>query len=109
MSPNSVYKAMMGVYRRQRERFVDDYVLQRDRMRGDSVMVWGGISCAARMNLVIISGNLTGLRYRDEIKTPHVQPFFNANGPGIILQQDNGRSHVTCIVRDHSQQQQTDV
>lgn len=97
------------VYRRQGERFADNCVLQRSMMRGGSVMVWGGISYTARTNLVIINGNLTGIGYRDEIITPHVEPFLNANGPGMILQQDNARPHVGRVVRDHFQQQQINV
>ena len=31
------------------------------------IMVWGGIWHNARTDLVVINGNLTGLRYQDEI------------------------------------------
>ena len=38
-------------------------------------MVWGGITGNARTPLVIINGNLTGVRYRDEILQAHIVPF----------------------------------
>ena len=47
-------------------------------------MVWGGISGRYRTDLVIVQGNLTGVRYRDEILMRHVQPFMNAH-PDVTL------------------------
>ena len=54
-----------------------------------SVMIWGGISHTGRTDLVIVNGNITAMRYRDEIVGPHVVPFLRANGPGMLFQQDN--------------------
>ena len=55
------------VYRRRGERFADACVLERDRFGGGSVMVWGGIYHVLKSPLIVIAGNLTGVRYRDEI------------------------------------------
>jgi hypothetical protein len=49
------------------ERFADPCVLERDRFGGGSVMVWVGISHGLKSTLIVIAGNLTGVRYRDEI------------------------------------------
>jgi K+-sensing histidine kinase KdpD len=41
-------------------------------------MVWGGISHGLKSPLIVIAGNLTGVRYRDEILRP-------ARGVGMPL------------------------
>jgi hypothetical protein len=56
--------------RRRGEHFADACVLERDRFGGGSVMVWGGISHGLKSPLIVIAGNLTGVRYRDEILRP---------------------------------------
>ena len=44
------------------------------------IMVWGGIWHNDRTDLVVINGNLTGLRYRDEILVQHVLSYAGAVG-----------------------------
>jgi hypothetical protein len=48
----------------------DPCVIQRQSFGGGSVMVWGGITAHGRTPLVVVAGNLTGMRYRDEIVQP---------------------------------------
>ena len=55
------------VYRRVGERYADACVIQRQSFGGGSVMAWGSITAHGRTPLVVIAGNLTGIRYRDEI------------------------------------------
>lgn len=86
------------VYRRRGERFTDCCVVERDRFGGGSVMVWGGISHGVKSPLVVVQGNLTAVRYRDEILRPHVVPLFQQNY--LIYQHDNARPHVARICRD---------
>lgn len=86
------------VYRRRGERFADACVVERDRFGGGSVMVWGGISHGLKSPLVVVNGNLTAVRYRDEILRPHVVPFLQQNN--LSFQQDNARPHVARICRD---------
>jgi hypothetical protein len=43
------------------------------------VMVWGSITAHGRKPLVVIAGNLTGIRYRDEIVQPYGIPFIQAH------------------------------
>jgi hypothetical protein len=64
-------------------------------------MFWGGISTAAKTQLVRINGNLNARRYIAEILTPHVQPVSQQMGPNFILQQDNARAHTARIVTNH--------
>ena len=58
-------------------------------------MVWGGISHGLKSQLVVIDGNLTAARYRDEILRPHVIPFLQQHN--LTLQQDNARPQVARI------------
>ena len=58
-------------------------------------MLWGGISHGLKSQLVVIDGNLTAARYRDEILRPHVIPFLQQHN--LALQQDNARPHVARI------------
>ena len=51
------------VYRRVGARYVDACVVRS--FGGCSVMVWGGITERSRTALVVVAGNLTGMRYRD--------------------------------------------
>jgi hypothetical protein len=41
-------------------------------------MVWGCITAYGRTPLVVVAGNLTGMRYRDELVQPYVIPFIQA-------------------------------
>ena len=52
-------------------------------------MVWGGIHLHGRTPLHLVQGNLTGMRYRDEIVRRFVLPTLQAMGPAAILQDDN--------------------
>jgi hypothetical protein len=45
------------------------------------------------------AGNLTGMRYRDEIVQPYVIPFIQAQANNVTFQQDNARPHVARVVR----------
>ena len=51
------------VYRRRGERYTDESVVERDRFGGGSVCVWGGISYGFKSPLIVIDGNLTGVKY----------------------------------------------
>ena len=89
------------VYRRVGERYADACVIQRQSFGGGSVMVWGGITAHGRTPLVVVAGNLTGIRYRDEIVQPYVIPFIQAQANNVTFQQDNARPHVARVVRDY--------
>jgi transposase len=49
----------------------------------------------------VIAGNLSGVRYRDEILHPIVRPYAGAVGDGFILMDDNTRPHRARVVTDY--------
>ena len=51
-------------------------------------------------------GNLTGLRYTDEILRPIAIPALRAIGQGSIFQDDNARPHRARVVNDFLEQQE---
>ena len=72
-------------------------------------MVWGCITAHGRTPLVVVAGNVTGMRYRDEIVQPYVIPFIQAQANNVTFQQDNARPHVARVVRDCLTQQNVDL
>lgn len=95
------------VWRRAGERYADAAVIQRDRWGGPSVMVWAGVSAVHRTDLIPVAGNLTGVRYRDEILRPVVVPLIQRHG--LTFQQDNARPHTARVCTDFLAQQNIDV
>jgi hypothetical protein len=57
-------------------------------------MVWGGKTAHGRTPLVVVAGNLTGMRYRDEIVQPYVIPFHPSSGQQRHL--SAGQRSTTC-------------
>ena len=70
-------------------------------------MVWGGISHGVKTPLVVIQGNLTAVRYRDQVLTPHVLPLVNAHN--LTFKHDNARPHVARVCRDFLNQNNVQV
>ena len=96
------------VYRCLGERYSDACVREVDRFGGGgSVMVRGGISHGVKTPLVVIQGNLTALRYRDQVLMPHVLPLVNAHN--LTFQHDNARPHVARVCRDFLNQNNVQV
>ena len=91
------------VWRRRGERYADATVREHDRYGGGSVMVWGGINHHQRTPLYRVDGNLTGIRYRDEILRPLVIPALQAIGPNAVLMDDNAPCHRARIVNNFIQ------
>ena len=61
-------------------------------------MVWGGISQNSNTDLKIMHGNLTAVRYCDEIVIPVVVPLERQQD-GRMFQHDNARPHTTRHTR----------
>ena len=51
-------------------------------------MVWGGISIHHRTPIYVVDGNLTGIRYLNEIIRPLVLPGLQQIGGRALLQDD---------------------
>ncbi|KAK7097174.1 hypothetical protein V1264_004189 [Littorina saxatilis] len=92
------------VCRRRGEHFAEGAVLERQRFGGGSVMVRGGISTRLRTPLYHVVGNLTGVRYQNEILQTLVVPALQAIGPRAILQDDNAPPHRYAAVNTFIQQ-----
>ena len=86
------------LYRRRRERYADSCGFERARYRGGSVMVWGGISHGVKSPLIVVPGNLTAVRYRDEILRPVAVPLVQQHL--MTFQHDNARPHVARVCQD---------
>ena len=95
------------VYRRRNERYADCCVIEGHRLGGGSVMVWCGIAYGRRTQLHIIQGNLSAIRYRDKIISPHLVPFLQQHN--LTLQQDNTPPHVARICTAYLQTHNIDV
>ena len=92
------------VWRRPNERLADACISENDRYGGGgSVMVWGGISGRYRTDLVVVQGNLTGIRYRDEILMRHVHPFMTNHPDVNLFQHDNARPHTARVCQAYLQ------
>ncbi|KAK7090777.1 hypothetical protein V1264_010533 [Littorina saxatilis] len=92
------------VWRRRGEHFAEGAVLERQRFGGGSVIVWGGISTRPRTPLYHVVGNLTGVRYQNEILQPLFVPALQAIGPRAILQDDNAPPHRSAAANTFIQQ-----
>ena len=86
------------LYRHRGERFADACVFERDKYWGGSVMVWGGISQCVKSPLIVVPGNLTAVRYRDEILRPVAVPLVQQHQ--MTFQHDNARPHVARGCQD---------
>lgn len=95
------------VYRRRRERFAGSCVVERDRYGGGGVMVWAGICQGHKTPLIFIDGNLTAVRYRDNVLAPVVVPFVRRHN--VVFQQDNARPHVARVCNDFLTANNVDV
>ena len=65
--------------------YADACVVEADRLKGGSGMVWGGTQ------LVTVNGTPNAQKYRDDILDPVVMPLMQAGNGVTILQQDNAR------------------
>ncbi|GFX10667.1 transposable element Tcb2 transposase [Trichonephila clavipes] len=94
------------VWRRLGERYNSPHTVLRHTARTAGVMVWGVIAYDSRSNLIVMRGTLTGQRYVDDIRRPHVGPFLNGL-PGAIFQKDNARLYTARVAQDFLRHFQT--
>ena len=72
-------------------------------------MVQGGTTEYDRTPLVVVAGNMTRIRYRNDIVQHHVIPFIQAQLINVIFREDNARPHVARVVRGQLTLQNVDV
>ena len=89
------------VWRRCGERYAPCTMSPRISFNGGSIIVWAGISVAARTELVFIeNGTMNGDRYIEECIIPHVIPYAQFIGNAFQLMHDNARANTARIVSD---------
>ena len=95
------------VYRRRNESFSSSCVQEVDSFGGGSVMMWAAISNDRKTDLVHVPGNLTAVRYRDEILQPHLMHVIDRQRE--LFQQDNARPHTARVTMDYLEQNNINV
>jgi transposase len=78
-----------------------------DSFRGGSVMMWATISNDRKSSLVHVPGNLTAVRYRDEIIQPHHMHVIDRQRE--LIHQDNARPHTARVTMDYLEQNNINV
>lgn len=82
------------IWRTAGEQYLEECIQEKSAFGGGSIMVWGGISIDGRTELVILdSGTINGLSYRNKILQHHVTNYAGAIGNSFILMDDNARPH----------------
>ena len=79
------------VWRRRGERYTNCAIVEHDRYKGGSLMVWGGISVRSRTELLVPNGTLKGQRYINEVLQPVVFPFVQQHHCRMTTQDLIGR------------------
>ena len=69
--------------------------------------MWSTISNDRKIDLVHVPGNLTAVRYRDEIFQPHLMHVIDQQRE--LFQQDNTRPHTARVAMDYLEQNNINV
>jgi len=69
--------------------------------------MWVAISNDRKRDLVLVPGNLTAVRYREEILQPHLMHVIDRHRK--LFQQDNARPHTTRVAMDYLEQNNINV
>ena len=86
------------VYRHVGERHTDLFAVQRLTFDGGNAMVLGDIAARWRTPLVIMDGNLNGMRYHDEILQQRSCYSIRSQSNAIKFRQCNVRLHVAHVL-----------
>jgi hypothetical protein len=78
-----------------------------DSVGGGSVMMWAATSNDRKTDLVHVPGNLTAVRYRDEILQPHLMNVIDRQRE--LFQKDNARPHTARVTIDYLEQNNINV
>ncbi|KAJ4437598.1 hypothetical protein ANN_17743 [Periplaneta americana] len=91
------------------ERFSVKVVQEMDRFGGGSIMVWAGIMCNNRMDLLIVPQRLNAARYIEDVLEEHFVPAAIGVGPGFLFVQDNVQAHSAAVTRDFLRENEIEV
>ncbi|GFT64465.1 transposable element Tcb2 transposase [Trichonephila clavipes] len=84
------------IWRERGSRNLPSNIIERDRIGGHGVLVWGGIMLGSRTDLHIFdAGSVNGTRYCNEILLPYVRLFRGAMGLQYLFMDDNAPCHRT--------------
>ncbi|GFU71856.1 transposable element Tcb1 transposase [Trichonephila clavipes] len=90
------------IFRKQGIRNQAQNITEHHAFRGESIMVWTGISLLYRPDLHILKrSSVTAVRYRDEVLEPIVRLYDAVVGPTFVLMNDNARPRRADIVDDY--------
>jgi hypothetical protein len=78
-----------------------------DRFGGGSIMMWEAISNDRKADIVHVPGNLTAVRYRDEVLQPHGMHVIDRQRE--LFQQDNARPRTACVTMNNLEQNNNNV
>ena len=70
-------------------------------------MMWSTISNDRKLDIVHVPGNITAVRYRDEIIQPHLMHVIGQERE--LFQQDNARPHTARVAMDYLEQNNINV
>jgi hypothetical protein len=70
-------------------------------------MMWAAILNDRKTELVHVPGNVTTVRYRDEILQSHLMHVIDRQRE--LFQQDNARPHTACLAMDYLEQNTINV
>ena len=80
------------------KRFIDATVQEKVTFGGCSIMVLGAFSLHHRSSLYLINGNVSAVRYRDEILTRFAVPLLRQMRPQAVYQVDNAQPQRARVV-----------
>jgi transposase len=95
------------MYRCRNERFSSSCAQEVDSYGECSVMIWALTSNDNKAELVHVPGNLTAVRYRDEILQPYLMHVIDRQRE--LFQQDNARPHASRLTMDYLEQNNINV
>ena len=94
------------VWKKQGTRYNQSNIVERHSFGSGVIIVYAGISLSLHTDLhVFYGGNLTGMRFCDEILDAYVLPYAAAIGNDFILMNDNARTPRAVFVEDYFKSQ----
>ena len=87
------------VNQRRGQRFADACIIEQDRIRGGSVLVWGGIMGGNKTCLIVINGIINAQTNINDVLAVEALLFIQFLGPNVSVMHDNACQHSAAITR----------